>query len=125
MDPSKNASNSYIVSLTADGLHCTYREVVLMQQTYIFIQSHPSHREEESCHTTTDESSLKSTIIVLHMYVAKPVLLYHVYVNEYHVHGNILLWWLQFDQIPSHCVSVACKGFRFIRSAVYPLGILV
>ena len=89
--PSKNANNSYIVPLTADALHCTYREVVLMQQTYIFIQQHPSHREEESCHTTTDESSLKSTIIVLHTYVAKPVLLYHVYVNEYHGHGNIPL----------------------------------
>ena len=81
VDPSKNANNivnpDYIVSLTMNALHNTCREVVFMQQTSTHSCPRPSQREEESCHTTTDESSLRSTIIVL-----LNLSCYHVYVNE-------------------------------------------
>ena len=73
---------------------------------------HPSQREEESaCHTTTDESSLRSTIIVL--LVLSPIM--SMWTSSYHVqkarlvmeHSGVAVTWLfQSDQILPQCVKV-------------------
>ena len=72
-----------------NALHNTYREVVLFllykqTSTIIFLQLHPSQREEKSCHTASDELSLRNTIILLHSFV--------VYVNEYHLRKHVWSW---------------------------------
>ena len=67
--------------------------VMKLYYKYIFLQPHPSQREEESCHTTTDELSPRNTIIVL------PVLLMCLckwvatrLQKACISHGNFLVW---------------------------------